>query len=68
LEIAGYRPLGIWFYGMDIYELINNLHLESYPFRGSALEARLMELVNDLQAVIDQKKSSDEFLLVAQAV
>lgn len=68
LDIAGYRPLGMWFYGMDIYELINNLHVESYPFRNSELESKLMELVNDFQAVIDQKKCSDEFLMVAQAI
>jgi SAM-dependent methyltransferase len=62
----GFEPLGVWFYGMDMYELINNLALDSVRFRHSEARTILVELVNELQAVIDARHLSDEILMVAR--
>lgn len=64
----GFEPIGIWFYGMDIYELINNLSLESFRFRNSEARQILISVVNELQHVIDTKHLSDEILMVARKV
>jgi len=64
----GFEPLGVWFYGMDVYELINNLSLESVRFRHSEARNILISLVNELQGVVDEHHLSDEILMVARRV
>ena len=61
-----FEPLGAWYYGMDVYELINSLSLNSFEFRHSDVRKMLMELENDLQAAVDARRMSDEIMMVAK--
>ncbi len=54
---AGQKPVGVWHFGMDAYELFFQLNLHS-----SAAVA-LVPLLNPLQRLFDQAELSDEILM-----
>ncbi len=59
-------PRNIWYFGMDMHELIFNLTIQDPSFAGHPIRHSLYESLNDLQGIIDRSKLSDEFLVVAQ--
>ena len=64
----GFEPVGMWYFGMDVYELINTLSLESFRFRHSRAKEILVNLVNELQSTLDVNQLSDEIFMVAMKV
>lgn len=66
LKRHGFDPIAMWFLGMDVYELINTISLESYRFRHSKARHILMNLVNEFQHVCDEKKFSDEVMIIGR--
>ena len=66
IERAGFRVEAIWYYGMDVYELISNLRMNDPRFAGSQADTLLRELSVNLQQSIDDQRCSDEFLVIAR--
>lgn len=66
LKRHGFEPIAMWFFGMDVYELINTISLESHRFRNSKARHILMNLGNEFQRVCDEKKFSDEVMIIGR--
>lgn len=66
LEREGFDIISIWYFGMDVYELINNLSISDSCFENSEVYSLLRRLTIELQMVCDSHKMSDEFLVVAR--
>ena len=66
LEREGFKVIAAWYYGMDFYELLNNLSFSDERFKKSELCQFLRKMTNDLQHVFDAKKSSDEFMVISK--
>lgn len=60
------RPLGIWFLGLDFYNLILHLGAQKSDFFRSELCQKMLELNNDIQSLLDKRELSDEIIFVAQ--
>src|SRR3989338_5528114 len=68
LELAGFKVLGVWWYGMDIHEVAVRF-LELNPaFGKSEAYDFLYDNFNELQKVIDQKRRSDFVMMCAQKI
>lgn len=63
---AGLKPESVWFYGTDIFEILNQWCFSSANFAESALYHEILTLANDLQAVIDRNEKSSSMLWVAK--
>lgn len=68
LAIAGFEPIAFWFLGLDVYELLNTLVLANPHVQGSALQATLMQHMNELQAVLDRAELGDGIICIARKV
>ena len=66
IEKEGFRIIATWFFGMDLYELINNLSVSDERFHNSQVSSHLRERMNELQLVFDTNKMGDEFLMIAR--
>lgn len=66
LRQAGFKIEAMWFFGMDVYEMLNNLVLSAKGFEGSPLHAALVECTNELQRVFDSQKRCDKVHVVAR--
>ena len=66
LEKAGLETTHVWYFGMDFYELINNLRYADKRFDGSKVDLFLRETCSEFQAVLDARRQSDEFMIVAR--
>jgi 2-polyprenyl-3-methyl-5-hydroxy-6-metoxy-1,4-benzoquinol methylase len=66
LTIAGFEPVAFWFLGLDVYELLNTLVLTNQRVQGSALQAALMQRMNELQAVLDRAELGDGIICIAR--
>lgn len=66
LAREGFAVEAIWYYGMDIYELISNLSVSDARFRGSQTDVLLRALSLPLQQAVDDERYSDEFLVIAR--
>jgi SAM-dependent methyltransferase len=62
----GLETVAVWFFGMDIYETINNLALSAPGFAGSPLHKMLLGNMNDMQAVFDRLELCDKFHAIAR--
>lgn len=65
LNSNGYRITNVWYFGQDFYELITTLRFEIPQLNGSKLQAKLLDLIDQFQRVIDESHYSDEILVVA---
>ena len=63
---SGLIPEAVWFLGTDVYEILNQLCYASKQFVDSPLFGELIELANELQLVIDQKKRSSNMIWIAR--
>ena len=66
VELAGFEPLALWFHGLDIYELLNNLILVNDRVQDSELYRTIHDNMNELQLVFDKQKLSDRIICVAK--
>lgn len=66
LSAGGLEPVATWFFGMDMYETLNDLALGAPGFAGSPLHAFLAEHMNDLQGAVDRLERCDKFHIVAR--
>ena len=62
----GLEPEAYWFFGMDVYETLNNLQLGAPGFADSPLHRFLFGTMNELQAVYDRLELCDKFHVVAR--
>jgi len=66
LELTGFGVLALWFLGLDIYELLNNLVLVNSRVQDSALYHAFNENMNELQLVFDKRELSDGIICIAE--
>jgi 2-polyprenyl-3-methyl-5-hydroxy-6-metoxy-1,4-benzoquinol methylase len=62
----GLEPEAHWFFGMDVYETLNNLQLGAPGFAGSPLHQFLFGTINEIQAVFDRLELCDKFHAIAR--
>lgn len=65
-ERVGFAPKAAWFYGLDLYELVNALSLTVEGFENTPLQEYLLENFNEFQAVVDDHEMSDYVTVVGQ--
>jgi len=63
-DLAGVDVKGIWYFGMDIHELIFNLSIEDKEFEASDIRNHLYDHFNEIQGAIDRSKLSDVIFMV----
>ena len=68
LEKTGFKPIALWFFGMDVYELFNHFLLLDERVQGSELFTELYKNLNELQFVFDRQKLSDLLFCIAQKI
>lgn len=68
VELAGFKPLALWFHGLDIYELLNNVILVNNRVQDSELYRTIHENMNELQLVFDRQELSDRIICVARVL
>ncbi len=66
LAKSGFEIDALWFHGLDVYELLNNLILCNQRIQGSHLKSVFMEHMNELQMVFDRAELSDRIVCVAR--
>ena len=64
----GFKPLAVWYYGMDMIELLKYLRKKDKNFEKSKLFQSLYKHLNDLQLVFDKAEYSDQLLVIAKKV
>ena len=55
-----------WFHGLDFYELLTNLVLANPRVQGSRLYGAMMDNLNELQRVMDEREQSDRIIVCAR--
>ncbi|MFA4826210.1 MAG: class I SAM-dependent methyltransferase [Methanoregula sp.] len=65
LEKTGFTPVVIWYHGLDIYELLNNLILVNPRVQDSELYRAFIDNINELQLIFDKKGQSDRIICIA---
>lgn len=68
VEMTGFEPLAMWFHGLDVYELLNNLVLTNERVKNSPFFHAMIENMNELQLTFDKKELSDRMICVARAI
>ncbi len=59
-------PRGIWFLGLDFFNLILHLGAQEHGFLSSSTCKKLLRLNNHIQMFIDRSEISDEIIFIAQ--
>ena len=62
LYLAGFEPVAVWYYGMDIYELLVQLALR---LDDAELMGRAADLIPGLQASLDAGRLCDDIVVAA---
>ncbi len=62
---AGLRPVAAWYFGMDAYELLNNLALLASD---ASLVRKASEAIGELQRDIDRAQYCDSIVIAARAM
>ena len=66
LSQANLKSELVWYFGTDIFELLNQWSYAQKGFIDSALQKQLLQLANDLQQVIDQRERSSNMVWIAR--
>ncbi|MBF0429097.1 MAG: class I SAM-dependent methyltransferase [Magnetococcales bacterium] len=66
LDQVGFEMEGLWFHGMDMYELMITLAFIDDRIVQSALFRTMMSAMNELQLVMDKRELSDRLICVAR--
>ncbi|MFH1664872.1 MAG: class I SAM-dependent methyltransferase [Candidatus Omnitrophota bacterium] len=62
----GLKAEGMWFIGLDMYNLLLHLGVKVPGFLESEVCRRMLDLNNELQEIFDKKEMSDQILFVAR--
>lgn len=68
LRKAGFKPLAMWMWGMDIIELLKWINKKEKKFLNSDLNRILCEKLNNLQRVLDEGELGDLFLMIGRKI
>ena len=68
LKNAGFKVTGVWFHGLDYYELISKLIQKSNQYSDEKKIKLLLDFFNVFQEIIDKKEMSDLMLICAKKV
>jgi 2-polyprenyl-3-methyl-5-hydroxy-6-metoxy-1,4-benzoquinol methylase len=68
LRSNGFEPISIWYWGMDMIELLKYMKLHDKNFESSELCKILSEKLNEMQLIFDRSKMADEFLIIGKKV
>ena len=68
LKIAGFKVKGVWFHGLDYYELVSKLIQKGNKYNDKKKIKLLLDFFNDFQNIIDKKEMSDLMLICAEKV
>lgn len=68
LEKNGFKPIAIWFYGMDMIEFLKHVSRQDKYFAKSDLSDLLAKKVNKLQSVFDEDEMGDQFLILGKKI
>ncbi len=66
LKKTGFTPIAIWYYGMDIIELMKHLKKKNPMFTKSELCNQLSNYASQFQNIIDKDKKSDFLLMIGK--
>ncbi len=65
-EAAGMEPVSVWYFGTDVFEVINQWCFADEGFADSPLAESLSALANAIQASIDERELSSNMIWVAR--
>lgn len=68
MKRTGFRPIAIWYWGMDIVEFINYLIKKDKNFENSQMLEVLIKNANEIQNIFDKQKIGDEMLIIGGKV
>lgn len=68
LQKTGFKPIAIWFWGMDMIELLKYIRNNDRKFTNSELIDLLSTKLNSLQFVFDNAMMGDQFLIIGRKV
>jgi len=63
---TGFKPLAVWWWGMDMIEFLKYLDRTNEKFVNSQLRGALIEKLNQLQEVVDHNQLGDEFMMIGR--
>ena len=66
LKKTGFKPIAIWYYGMDMIELLKYFSRNERNFKNSKLNNILLRNINQIQYIIDKDKSADFFFVIGK--
>lgn len=67
LAKTGFRPIAIWYWGMDMIEFLKFLIQKQKSFDKTHVKT-LIDFADDFQKIFDQHEKSDEFLIIAKKI
>ena len=68
LEKNGFKPIAVWFYGMDMIEFFKHISRKDKDFAKSELSDLLIKKLNALQGIFDEDGMGDQFLILGGKV
>ena len=68
LKKTGFRPIAIWYYGMDMIELIKYFSRTEKNFKNSKLINVLLKNINKIQYIIDKERRADFFYVIGRKI
>jgi len=68
LKKTGFKPIAVWFYGMDMIEFLKYMIRFNKKFQQSKVFMFLKDNLNNFQKIIDEQQKSDFFLVVAKKI
>jgi 2-polyprenyl-3-methyl-5-hydroxy-6-metoxy-1,4-benzoquinol methylase len=68
LKKSGFRPIAVWFWGMDMIEILKYFNSCDKKFANSILKNILVKNLNSFQQILDQSQLSDEFLIIGKKI
>lgn len=68
LEKNGFKPIAIWFYGMDMIEFLKHVSRQDKYFAESELSNLLIKKLNKMQLSFDEDEMGDQFLIIGKKI
>ena len=68
LNKSGFKIKGVWYHGLDYYELISKLIQKKEKKTSEKKVQDLLVFFNDFQKIIDKNKMSDLLLICATKI
>lgn len=64
----GFKPISIWWWGMDVIELLKYINKNNKNFANSKLQKTLIKNLNQIQHVFDRNCLGDEFMMLGKKI